>query len=78
MATNISNDIPQQEGFYIFRGVRHIRNSLFEHLWEPVEVCECKRGQIVELGVAMTGRQTRFRLDTFNGEWERLAVGENS
>lgn len=63
---------PQSPGFYLFRGARHVKAALYERICEPVEVREIWCGNKATLGVAMTGRQTKFRLETFEGTWQAI------
>lgn len=65
---------PRQPCYALFRGVRHTAHNQTVRIDEPVEVLDVYRGQVKELGVAMFGRQTRFRLDKFDGEWLVLEV----
>lgn len=62
---------PSVPGFYLFRGFRRCGSRAYgENILEPVEICEVMRGGKLELGVALTGRQMRFRMETFRGEWK--------
>lgn len=66
---------PRSEGYWIFNGIRHTgRPGVHVRIHEPVQVCQVKRGRGSELGVALLGRQTRFRLETFEGTWQSLEL----
>lgn len=67
---------PHKACYAIFRGYRQCGSRAYgENIIEPVEVREVYVGQTKELGVAMTGRQTLFRLEQFSGEWLVLDLG---
>lgn len=72
--TKVSKLPPRKAGFFVFDGVRHIRNALYEHIHEPVQVQDHMNGGTKELAVTMTGRATRFPLANFEGEWTDLEI----
>jgi hypothetical protein len=65
---------PPTEGFYFFRGVRVIRNNQRVFVDEPVCVCYEYHGAAKTIGVMMLGRQTHYRLESFDGDWQPLEV----
>lgn len=69
------NTPPTVTGFYKFRGTRHASGGAYIPICAAVEVCEVWSGAVRELGVALTGRQARFRLETFEGTWEYIELG---
>lgn len=70
---------PRTEGYYLFHGTRHIRNAMYEHLSEPLQVVEHynARGNVTELAVCMLGRASRFPLSAFAGTWQVLDMGSD-
>jgi hypothetical protein len=60
----------------VFVGQRHIRNALYEHIAEPVEVLEVSQRGIRTLVVRMTGRAQDFPITRFTGTWQVIEVGE--
>lgn len=69
---------PRRECFAIFIGTRHIRNALYEHIAEAVQIVEVYRNGVTALGVKMTGRQQAFRLEMFSGTWEIIELEESA
>lgn len=67
---------PRQPGFYVFRGSRRIKDSIYERLHEPVAVKKQNVGGTQGLAVCMLGRATKWPLENFVGEWERIEAGE--
>ena len=67
---------PRCECFAVFVGTRHIRNALYEHIAEAVQVVEVWRKGNRELGVKMTGRQQAFQLAAFVGIWQTIELEE--
>ena len=67
---------PRKPCFAIFSGSRHVRNAMYEHITEPVEVVKVSHKGELELGVRMIGRQHTFRMETFSGEWTPIELGE--
>jgi hypothetical protein len=65
---------PPTEGFWFFSGVRIIRGTQRVHVDEPVCVCYQYHGYEKQLGVILLGRQTHYRLESFDGEWHKLEV----
>jgi hypothetical protein len=69
---------PTNSCFAVFRGERQLGSSAqVEMLCEPVEVRLVEAGKGWSFAVAMTGRQTLFRLDQFHGEWWVLDLEVN-
>lgn len=68
--TDWSQHPPHAPCFALFRGARHIRHALFEHLCEPVEVREVYTARVKGLAVAQTGRATLWPIGNFAGEWQ--------
>ncbi len=67
---------PRAVGCYIFRGTRHVRAAMYEHITEVVQLVEVWHKERKELAVAMLGRASKFRLETFSGTWELIAIEE--
>lgn len=68
---------PRAPGHFVFNGARRIRDAIYEHINEPVEVVSYKhRPGETELAVRMIGRTSTFRLENFNGTWARVNLGE--
>lgn len=63
---------PREPGYFLFRGNRHVRNAMYEHICEPLQIVEWKRANVTELAVVMLGRSDRFPLSRFDGTWEVL------
>jgi len=67
---------PIRTGFYVFTGTRRTGRTMIEIVQAPVQVIEVHRfGKPTELAVKMLGRQQAFRLEAYEGEWQRLEVG---
>ncbi len=67
---------PRTIGCYIFRGTRHIRAAMYEHIAEPVQLVEVPSKARKELAVVMLGRAAKFQLEKFSGTWELINVEE--
>jgi len=66
---------PIRTGFYVFTGTRRTGRTMIEIICSPVQVIEVQRfGKPSELAVKMIGRQQAFRLEAYEGEWQRLDV----
>ena len=65
---------PPDEGYFHFRGIRTVRGRQRIAVNEPVHVCREWHGTQPALGVAMFGRQTHYRLESFDGEWLPLLL----
>lgn len=61
--------LPRRPGFYLFRGTRKVRDQLYSHLNEPVKIIDYPVTAPTDLAVLLCGLSTRYRLDTFSGEW---------
>jgi len=67
--------IPIRTGFYVFNGTRRSGRTTIEVIKAPLQVIEVQRfGKPSELAVKMIGRQQAFRLEAYDGEWQRLEV----
>lgn len=60
---------PREPCFAIFQGARFIRGGIFERIVEPVEIREYVNGKSKELVVCMVGRDTKYPIERFDGEW---------
>lgn len=67
---------PRRTCFVIFSGTRHIRNALYEHINEPVQVVEVWTKNEKQLGIKMTGRQQAFQMAAFAGTWQTIELEE--
>jgi hypothetical protein len=67
---------PRTPCHVVFVGQRHIRDALYEHIAEPVELCEVSQRGIRTLVVRMTGRAQSFTVANFVGTWQAIEVGE--
>lgn len=66
---------PMQPCFAIFHGLRYdSRPAAVEEIHQPVRIVEVGYGKTKELAVSMFGRQRKFPLAKFRGEWEVLEV----
>lgn len=61
---------PDHVGYAIFRGLRDAGHGRVQELYQPVEIVISWRGWQKELGVAMMGRQRKYPLAAFDGEWQ--------
>ncbi|MGP1666837.1 MAG: hypothetical protein ACTS5I_13180 [Rhodanobacter sp.] len=65
---------PRKPCFAVFTGSRQVRNALYEHLNEPVQVTEYHNGKGTELVVTMTGRASKFPIAAFVGTWQVIEL----
>lgn len=71
--TTTSKLAPMKAGYYVFRGARHIRDAIYEHIEEPVELRPDHRGTLC---VYVLGRATHFQLAKFDGTWQELILDQ--
>lgn len=61
---------PQEEGFYIFHGIRRVSERNIVSCQVPVMVAKSGRSWVVKL----IGRHKEFPIENFNGVWTRLIL----
>jgi hypothetical protein len=66
---------PPGEGYWFFSGVRTVRGTQRVFVDEPVCVCWKYHGAAKQLGVILLGRQTHFRIESFDGTWQPIVCG---
>lgn len=71
-----SRHAPMTPCYAIFRGARHIRDGIFEHLYEPLRIVEVYSGNKRELAATMAGRAGKWPLSKFEGQWLLLDLEE--
>jgi len=70
------SDAPPTTGFYLFHGTRRRGNTGYiESIHVPVQVIAVLHfHKPSELAVKMIGRQLAYRMEAFEGTWQRIAT----